>query len=167
VSTAWLGERSVAEARRLFVAARIPTYDTPDSAVRGFMHRVRYRRNQELLMETPAARPADFAPDSARAHNAITCALSAGRTWLDMAELNAMLNAYGVPLPATRLVADVEGAAAAAAEIEGGVALKIRSPNLTHRSDVGGVALDLDGPDRVRSEARAMLTRVARARPEA
>jgi len=167
VFTAWLGERSVAEARRLFVAARIPTYDTPDRAVRGFMHRVRYRRNQELLMETPAARPADFAPDIARASNAITSTLSAGRTWLDMAELNAVLDAYGVPLPVTRLVADAQGAAAAAAEIGGGVALKIRSRDLTHKSDVGGVALDLDSPDRVRSEAREMLTRVARARPEA
>jgi acetyltransferase len=167
VFTAWLGERSVAEARRLFVAARIPTYDTPDSAVCGFMHRVQHRRNQELLMETPAARPADFAPDIARAHDAITCALSAGRTWLDAAELNAVLDAYGVPLPATRLVADAQGAAAAAVEIGGGVALKIRSRDLTHKSDVGGVALDLDSPDRVRSEAREMLTRVARARPEA
>ena len=46
VFTAWLGERSAAEARHLFVAARISTYDTPDSAVRGFMHRVQYRRNQ-------------------------------------------------------------------------------------------------------------------------
>jgi acyl-CoA synthetase (NDP forming) len=161
VFTAWLGERSAAEARHLFVAARIPTYDPPDSAVRGFMHRVQHRRNQELLMETPAARPADFAPDIARAHNAITSALSAGRTWLEAAELNAVLDAYGVPLPATRLVADAEGAAAAA-EIGGGVALKTHSRDLTHKSDIGGVALDLDGPDRVRSEARSMLTRVAR-----
>jgi acetyltransferase len=167
VFTAWLGECSAAEARHLFVAARIPTYNTPDSAVRGFMHRVQHRRNQELLMETPAARPADFAPDIARAHNAITSALSVGRTWLEMAELNLVLDAYGVPLPATRLVADAEGAAAAAAEIGHPVALKIRLPILTHKSDVGGVVLDLDGPDRVRSEARSMLIRVARARPEA
>jgi len=131
------------------------------------MHRVQHRRNQELLMETPAARPADFAPDIARAHNAITSALSAGRTWLDMAELKAVLDAYGVPLPATRFVADAEGPAAVAAEIGHPVALKIRLPNLTHRSDVGGVALDLDGPDRVKSEARSMLTRVARACSEA
>ena len=158
VFTAWLGEHSAAEARHLFVTARIPTYDTPDSAVRGFMHRVQHRRNQELLMETPAARTADFAPDIARAHNAITSALSVGRTWLEMAELNAALDAYGVPLPTTRLVADAEGAAAAAAEIGHPVALKIRLPNLTHKGDVGGVALDLDAPDRVRSEARSMLT---------
>src|SRR6516165_8417889 len=167
VFTAWLGEKSASEARRLFAAARIPTYDTPDSAVRGFMHRVQHRRNQELLMETPAARPADFAPDVDRAHNAITRALSTGRTWLDAAELITVLGAYGVPLPEIRLVADAEGAAAAAAEIGRSVALKICSRDLTYKSDVGGVALDLDNPDRVRSEARAMLTRVTRARPEA
>src|SRR5437870_599549 len=54
VFTAWLGEHSAGEARRLFAAARIPTYETADSAVRGFVHRVRHRRNQELLMQTPA-----------------------------------------------------------------------------------------------------------------
>jgi acetyltransferase len=167
VFTAWLGGRSVAGARRLFAAARIPTYDTPDSAVRGFMHRVQHRRNQELLLETPAARPGNFAPDFDRAHSAITGALAAGRAWLDADELTIVLDAYGVPLPAIRLAADAEGAAAAAAEIGHDVALKIRSRDLTHKSDVGGVALDLDSPDRVVSEARAMLTRVARARPEA
>ena len=167
VFTAWLGEKSAAKARRLFAAARIPTYDTPDSAVRGFMHRVRYRRNQELLMETPAARPGNFAPDIDRARAAITGALGAGRAWLDADELSTVLDAYGVPVPAIRLVADAEGAAAAAAEIGHGVALKIRSPDLAHKSDFGGVVLDLDSPDRVRSEARAMLARVARACPEA
>jgi acetyltransferase len=70
-------------------------------------------------------------------------------------------------LPAIRLLADAEGAAAAAAEIGGGVALKIRSRDPTRKSDVRGVALDLDGPDRERSDAREMLSRVARARPEA
>ena len=99
VFTAWLGERSAAEARRLFVAARIPTYDTPDSAVRGFMHRVQYRRNQELLMQTPAARPADFEPDVTRARNAITSALGAGRSWLDAGELNIVFEAHGIPSP--------------------------------------------------------------------
>ena len=99
VFTAWLGERSAAEARRLFAAARIPTYDTPDSAVRGFMHRVQYRRNQELLMQTPAARPTDFEPDVARARSAITSALGAGRSWLDAGELNIVFEAHGIPSP--------------------------------------------------------------------
>ena len=111
VFTVWFGEKSAAGARRLVAAARIPTYDTPDSAVRGFMHGVRYRRNQELLMETPAARTADFAPDISRARSAITSAVDAGRAWLDAAELTAVFEAYGVPSPlrqAARLPGAIE-----------------------------------------------------------
>jgi acetyltransferase len=95
ILTAWLGERSVHAARRRFARARIPTYDTPDSAVRGFMHRVQYRRNQELLMETPAARD-DFAPDLASARAAIARARGAGHDSLDEAGAIAFLAAYGI-----------------------------------------------------------------------
>src|SRR5689334_18708318 len=63
VITAWLGEHSAKAARQRFADARIATYETPDSAVSGFLHRVHYRRNQELLMETPPARTAAFEPD--------------------------------------------------------------------------------------------------------
>ena len=167
IFTSWLGERSAGEARRLLGAGRIPTYETPDSAVRAFMHRVLYRRHRDMLMQTPAARPENFAPDVAAARAAVTRALAAGRTWLDADELAVVLAAYGIPLPAVRLVADAESTAAAAAEIGGRVALKIRSPDLTHKSDLGGVVLDLDTPGRVRSEARAMLDRIGRSLPAA
>jgi acetyltransferase len=165
--TAWLGERSAASARRLFAAARIATYDTPDRAVRGFMHRVRYRHNQELLLETPAAELEHFTPDAAAARTAVERALAAGQGWLDPAEGAEVLRAYGLPLPAMRLAADGEEAADAAAAIGRKVALKIRSPDVTHKSEVGGVALDLEGPDEVRREAAAMRERITRARPEA
>jgi acetyltransferase len=165
--TSWLGERSAGEARRLLGAARIPTYETPDGAVRAFMHRVRHRRSQEMLMQTPAARPDNFAPDVESARAVIAGALAEGRAWLDAGAVAGVLAAYGIPLPAVRLVADADGAAAAAAEMKGRMALKIRSPDLTHKSDLGGVVLDLDTPERVRGEARAMLDRIARARPDA
>src|SRR5262249_13528916 len=57
VLTCWLGERAAADARRLFATHRIPTYETPDDAIRAFMHLVQYRRNQDLLFETPPADP--------------------------------------------------------------------------------------------------------------
>jgi acetyltransferase len=165
--TAWLGEGSAAAARRLFETAHIPTYPTPEEAVRGFMHCVRYRRNQELLLETPAARSTDFTPDAEGARAAIEGALAAGREWLDADEATAVIAAYGVPLPAMRLAADAADAARAAAEIGGRVALKIRSPDVTHKSDVGGVALNLDTPERVAREAAAMRERIARMQPRA
>ncbi|HZT52345.1 MAG TPA: acetate--CoA ligase family protein, partial [Stellaceae bacterium] len=167
VLTAWLGESTAAEARRLFSAARIATYDTPDSAVRGFMHRVQYRRNQELLMETPPAAPEGPGPDAARAAAALSGALAAGREWLDAPEVAEVLAAYRIPFPALRVARDPAAAAEAAAAVGWPVALKIRSPDITHKSDVGGVALNLGSPDRVRQEAQAMRARVAAAMPKA
>jgi acetyltransferase len=167
VITAWLGEYAAAPARRLFQEARIATYETPGAAVRGFMHRVLYRRHQDLLMETPAARPDSFEPDAA-AVGAITArALAAGRQWLEADEVGAVLKAYGIPFAAPRLVDTADAAAKAATELSFPVALKIRSPDLPHKSDAGGVALDLDSTDRVRDAATAMLARVKSARPEA
>lgn len=94
ILTAWLGERSVHAARRRFVRARIPTYDTPDSAVRGFMHRVWYRRNQELLMETPTAREG-LTPDLAAARAAIERAFAATNA-PDETSAVALLAAHGI-----------------------------------------------------------------------
>ncbi|HEV8027989.1 MAG TPA: bifunctional acetate--CoA ligase family protein/GNAT family N-acetyltransferase [Stellaceae bacterium] len=165
--TAWLGEHSAAPARRRFAEARIASYETPDGAVRGFMHRVQYRRNQDLLMETPAARPDDFTPDATTAHQAIARTVAAGGGWLAAEDAAAVLGAYGIPLPASLVVADAAGAADAASAIGFPVALKIRSPDLTHKSDVGGVVLNLGTAEGVRTEATLMLERVKAAQPRA
>jgi acetyltransferase len=165
--TAWLGGRAAAPARRRLAEARIASYETPDGAVRGFMHRVHYRRNQELLMETPAARPDTFEPDTAALRDAIAPALAASPTWLAAEQVSAVLGAYGIPLPQSRIAADAESAAAAAQAIGFPVALKIRSPDLTHKSDVGGVVLNLGTTERVRAEAAAMVARVKAAAPAA
>jgi len=79
VITAWLGEHSARAARQLFAKARIATYETPDSAVGGFMHRVRHRRNQELLMETPPARSDALKPDLVAVRRVIATALATGK----------------------------------------------------------------------------------------
>ncbi|HEX7968910.1 MAG TPA: bifunctional acetate--CoA ligase family protein/GNAT family N-acetyltransferase [Stellaceae bacterium] len=167
VITAWLGEQTAAPARRLFEDAHIATYETPGGAVRGFMHRIQYRRHQELLMETPAMRPDSFEPDSAAVGAVIAHALAAGRQWLEADEVAAVLKAYGVPFAAPRLVGDPDAAAQAAAEMGFPVVLKIRSPDLPHKSDVGGVALNLGSVDRVRDVATSMLAHVRSTRPEA
>ncbi|MGO8917284.1 MAG: GNAT family N-acetyltransferase [Stellaceae bacterium] len=165
--TSWLGERAAAPARRRFAEARIATYETPDAAVRGFMHRVQYRRNQELLLETPAARPDDFAPDVEAARRAIAPALGPAPVWLEAEAVAALLGAYGIPQPQSRIAADADAATAAAAAIGFPVALKIRSPDITHKSDLGGVALNLGTAERVHAEAAAMLVRIAKAQPQA
>ena len=167
VLTAWIGERGVAEARALFAERRIPTYDTPNDAVSGFMHLVEYRRSQEELLQTPPALPQDFAVDAAAAGRVILAALGAGREWLSEAEAKSVLGAYGIASPAMRVAASPAAAGAAAAQIGFPVALKIVSRDITHKSDVGGVALDLDSPAAVAAAAAAMAARIAKARPEA
>ena len=167
VFTAWLGEQSATPARRRFESAGIPTYDSPEAAVAGFLHRVRYQHNQALLMETPPARPDPFEPDALAARGVIIEALRAGKSWLDADGVAAVLSAYGIPQPVARNAAGPDEAAAAAAGIGFPVALKIRSPDITHKSDIGGIALGLVNADAVRAAAKAMLARVRAARPEA
>ena len=167
VITAWLGEYSARTARQLFADARIATYETPDSAVTGFLHRVHHRRNQELLMETPPARLDMFGPDRVTVRRLIAAALAAGKSWLDPEETSAILAAYGLPIVANHFAADPDQAASLAAKVGFRIALKIRSADITHKSDVGGVALNLGNTDRVRREAEGMLRRVKAAHPEA
>jgi acetyltransferase len=167
VFTCWLGHEAAEPARRLFAAAGIPTYDTPSKAVRAFLHVVRYRRNQEMLMETPPSVPAEFTPDRATARRVIDGALAAGRTVLTEPEAKAVLAAYGAPVVETHVAANVEEALQLADRVGYPVALKILSPDVSHKSDVGGVALDLETPAQLAAAAAAMTARLGRVRPEA
>lgn len=167
VLTSWLGTQSAGEARRLFAAARIPTYETPDEAIRGFMHLVRRRRGQELLMQAPPSIAGDVAPDTAQARKIVETALASGREWLGEPEVRQLLSCYRIPTVRSAIAATPAAAAAYAREFGGRVALKIFSPDITHKSDVGGVALDLSGPEAVREEAERMRARVAKAAPNA
>jgi acetyltransferase len=97
IFTSWIGEQTAGEARRLFVENAIPTYDTPEHAVRAFAHMVQYRRNQTLLAETPPSLGADFVPDVMGARSIIERVLRAGRELLTAPESRAVLRAYGIP----------------------------------------------------------------------
>ncbi|MDZ7839304.1 MAG: bifunctional acetate--CoA ligase family protein/GNAT family N-acetyltransferase [Gammaproteobacteria bacterium] len=165
--TSWVGESTAEEARQLFRENRIPTYDTPEQAVRAFMYLVDYKRNQETLMETPPSVPEDFSPDVERARAVVQEALSEEREWLMEHEAKEVLTAYGIPTSSTRLAETPRDAASAAAQIGGAVALKIASPDITHKTDVGGVVLDLLGPAAVREAAQDMMDRVREAKPDA
>jgi acetyltransferase len=167
VLTSWVGNGATATARRLFNEHRIPTHDTPEQAVRAFMYLVDYRRNQELLMETPPSAPAAFTPDVARARIPVQQALNEGREWLLEPEAKEMLAAYGIPVVATRTASTPNEAASLAAELGGAVALKILSRDIVHKSEVGGVALNLAGPTTVREAAAAMQDKLRLAYPDA
>lgn len=167
VLACWLGADAVTAARQAFESDGIPCYDTPEQAVTAFGQLATHYRNQQLLMEIPPSMSADFAPDVAAARGAVVGALGAQRTWLSEAEARQVLAAYRIPVVRTQPALDVEAAVAVAAQLGYPVALKIDSPQITHKSDVGGVALNLANADEVRHAAQSMTRRFREHAPQA
>ena len=167
VLTSWVGNGQAAKARGIFAENRIPTYDTPGQAVRAFMHLVNYNRNQKILTDTVPSVPETFTPDREAAKAVIDAVISEGREWLSELESKQVLSAYQIPVPSTQIALDPDEAAKIAAGLASPVVIKILSPDITHKSDVGGVAVDLVGPRMVKEAAAAMLSRVGKQMPEA
>jgi acetyltransferase len=164
----WLGDGAVREARARFRAAGIPCYDRPEEAVRAFSMLVDYRRNQQELLQTPAARGGQAGGDRAAAASLVGRVLAGGREWLSEPEAKQLLAAAGVPVVATRVsLPDADAAVAAARVVGYPVVLKVLSPQILHKSDVGGVLLDLRDDEAVGRAAGDILGRVARLRPDA
>ena len=154
----------------IFEAARIPNYATESDAVRGFMHLVRYREALEALMATPPSLPRDFKPDVAAGRSVVERAVRDGRTWLDPIEVTRLLAAYSIPVTPALLGRDAEEAAAVAAPLlaDGStVVAKILSPDIVHKSEVGGVRLNLTSERAVREAVADILARAKAARPDA
>ena len=167
VMACWLGDAAVAEARRVFEDAGVADYATPEEAVRAFAMLATYRRNQALLVEAPTASE-NGPPDLAAARATIEAALADGRDMLDELEAKAVLRAYGIPVVATVAAGPTAGAAVAAArELGYPIALKVLSPDISHKSDVGGVRLNLRDENELRQAADAMSERVRELRPQA
>ncbi len=165
--TSWVGAAKAEPARKLFAAAGISSYATPEQAVRAFMYLVEYQRSQALLTQVPPSVPEAFAPDQAGARQLVAAALADGRDWLTPPEVKALLAAYGIPTVGGGIAPTPEAAGEVARALAGKVALKIVSAQIQHKSDVGGVVLDLSRPETVVVEAAAMLERVRALRPEA
>ena len=167
VLSCWLGGDAMAPARRLLGEAGIAGYATPEDAVQGFMQLVNYRRAQQLLMEVPAACSGECRNERDRARGVIADALQRGATMLTEPEAKQVLACYGVPVVETAIADRVEAAVLLAERIGYPVALKILSPDITHKSDVGGVVLDLTTPQAVREAAQAMRQRLYALQPQA
>ena len=164
--TSWLGERTAQAARAELQAQRVPTYATPEHAVRAFMQTVDYRRNQELLIETPPSVP-DLSVDASIVRGVLATADRAGRAWLTAPEVQAVLAAYGIATTGAVFAATPEDAGLAAESVGRTVALKILSRDIVHKSDVGGVALNLRGLEATQRAAEHMLERIRNAAPAA
>ena len=166
VFAVWLGATERTD--QIFEQAHIPNYRS--GATRGFMHMVRWREYREALMSVPPNLPSEFVPDVDRARLIVRGALARGETWLDPVEITGLLEAYDIPCAPARLARTPQEAADRAKPLlaeHGACVVKIFSPDITHKSDVGGVVLNLKSAEAVAQAAQDMLARVKAACPSA
>ena len=163
----WMGEERVEEGRRLFKGACIPVFHTPEPAVQMFGHISAYYRNQQLLMQAPAAIADHAAPRLESARLVIETALAEGRRALNEMESKALLAAFRIPIAQTVIARSPSEAMVLAEEIGLPVVMKIDSPQIQHKADAGGVRLNLETLAQVRDAYAAMLDEVKKKRPDA
>ena len=167
VLACWMGGERVRQAAAPLRQAGIPVFDAPEGAVQAHLHALNFRRNQEALQEAPSSIPTDFAPDEAAVRGVLDSALAERRDYLTEPQAKALLKAYGVPVVDTYVAATAEEGVRLAQQIGYPVALKVLSPDLEQRADVGGVMLNLEGEDEVRRAAADIARRMRELRPAA
>ncbi|MGE6777615.1 GNAT family N-acetyltransferase [Vreelandella titanicae] len=167
VLTCWLGEGAPAKARHLFAAHNMPSYETPEQAIRAFGHLFSYWRNQQSLRETPPPLSNNLHVDKSRADAVIDRVLEDGRSALTEPEAVAVLSAYGIPTVSAITMHTPEEASEAAKRLGFPVVLKILSRDISHKSDSGGVQLNLASPAAVKQAAEDMLVSIRQVAPEA
>lgn len=158
----WMGGKDVAEGERILSAAGIPTFPYPDTAARAFDYMWAYSEHLRGLYETPAIADTLDGAETRRkkAEKFISSVLSSGRTLLTEAESKTLLALYGIPTVTTRVAKSGEQAAAIAAEMDYPVVVKLNSERVTHKTDVGGVRLNLSSSEAVREAYRSIESSV-------
>src|ERR1035441_6045204 len=159
----WMGGNSIAAGEAVLNSAGIPTFPYPDTAARAFSHMLRYNYNLRGLYETPAL--ADQSDVNTASRNQIgqiiQNARRKGRVLLTELESKELLSLYGIPTVETRAAASEDEAVTLASELGFPVVLKVLSETITHKTDVGGVKLNLQDEAAVRSAYRAIESSVA------
>ena len=153
ILASWIGGDGVRPAVRILNAARIPTFEYPDAAARAFCAMWRYSQNLDALYETPAL-SATAEIDRPRTKQVIERVRKSRRTLLTEVESKKILAAYGIPVVETKIATSEKEAVDLAGKIGGSVVLKLYSETITHKTDVGGVKLNLHGARAVRQAYR-------------
>jgi len=165
IITAWMGGEGVREAREVFAESNIPTYETPEDAVKTYMYMYKYGRNLELLYETPAELSVDQAPPKSNLKALIARLAKEGTTTVSEKDSKRFLSNYGIPTTKPYFAHNVEAAVRLANEIGYPVVLKIASPEITHKTDIGGVVTGIESDKALKSEYEAMVQRVKLSHP--
>ena len=159
ILASWMGGMNVVEGRAILDAAGIPTYDYPDSASEMFSFMFKHSQNLSQLYETPRW-CAEMHPESLKVDTIIASAQNCGRTVLTELESKQILSAYGIPTVQTTLALTADEAVAVANECGYPVVVKINSYTITHKTDVGGVKLNINSPEQVKEAFTEIQTAV-------
>jgi acetyltransferase len=167
VIVTFVGESVVTEAREYFYEHKIPCYGFPEEAVRTYLHMYSYARNMEMLYETAEESPLDIGTPRNHLHRCIRHSLQDGLEQLNETDTFKMLRTYGITTTAMQTVTEVEHAVFAANDIGYPVAMKISSPDIVHKTDCGGVMLNINCEAELRDAYREIHENVSRALPKA
>lgn len=163
----WMGELQVQTGRELLAQAGIPQFDAPEAAVEAFAYLAAHFRNQQLLLQVPGPLADRSRPDVDGARMMIEAALAERRTMLSEVEAKAVLRAFGIPTVSSVIARSANEALVAAETLGFPVVLKILSPDITHKSDVGGVRLNIGNAQALRRSYGALMEEVQQQRPNA
>ena len=164
---AWMGGPSVEGGLKVLSAAGVACYAYPEQAVDAFMDLVSFARNRETLYETPRAIPVSFALDRARVRELMAAVLSEARGTLSEGAAKALLDAYEIPVTKPLPAATAKDAVAIADRIGYPVVLKVRSSDISHKTDVGGVATGISTAEGVRASFERIVSSAAERAPDA
>ncbi len=168
IMTSWMGGGQVRQGRQLFLEAQVPNFGTLENAVDAFSYLARYNRNQRLLLQTPARLTrGQQAPDTDGARLIIEAVLNESRDILTEPESLAVLTAFGIPTVRNTVVRSANEALVAAESIGYPIAMKVLSSDISHKSDAGGVRLNIASAQEVRGAYKQLLEQVSRKVPDA
>ncbi len=165
VFTCWMGGKSISRAVELLNEAGIPTYDTPERAVRAFLYMVEYARNLETLLEIPPKMTRHLMFDLDKAGKLLTGATA--HEFMPESDSKELLTAYGLPVIRTEIAKTAAQASAIGKEMGYPVVMKIHSPDITHKTEVRGIRLDLRSDADVCEAYGQILSSAREFRPEA
>ena len=163
----WLGEKQVQAAREHSARERLAHFRTPEAAVEAFSYLAAYQRNQRLLLQVPDPLSDRAGTDVESARSVIEAALADGRRVLSTMESKAVLNAFRVPVTQTARARTLIEALAMGEELGYPVVMKIDSPDITHKSDINGVRLNINSDEAVRATWEQLHADARRLKPEA
>ncbi|MFN4261121.1 MAG: GNAT family N-acetyltransferase [Gemmataceae bacterium] len=166
ILASWMGGSAVTPGRNILNEAGIPTFDSPEAAIRSFLLMVQYRHNQEMLYQTPEALPEDWQPETDTVKHVLAKARQTQRTLLTEAEAKEVLAAYGVAVAPTIPAKTADEAVQVAGQLGYPVVLKLLSEVITHKTDVGGVQLNLANEAAVRTAFQTIQENLATRHPD-